>query len=116
MQVRVLRVVTTALVALSLALACGEEKSDDDDGASDSCPADAPGNATDCAGYAPGLACTYDSITCTCSGISWNCTQGGGMGSTSTTGTPTGSGGNGFGPNGGNGFGPGSTGAPFGGD
>ena len=109
MQARVLRVVTTALVALSLGLACGEEKSDDDDGGG-SCPADAPANAASCSEHAPGQACTYDSITCTCSGISWNCTQGGG--NSNSTGAPTGSGGNGFG----NGFGNGSTGAPFGGD
>ena len=107
MQARTLRVVITALVALSLALACGEEKSDDDEGGGGSCPADAPTNAASCSGHAPGLACTYDSTTCTCSGISWNCVQGGGMGP-STTGTPTGSGGNGFSP--------GPTGAPFGGD
>ena len=109
MQARTLRVVVTAFIALSLALApaCGEEKSDDDDGAGESCPADAPANAASCSGHAPGLACTYDNTTCTCSGISWNCVQGGGMGS-NTTGTPTGSGGNGFGN--------GSTGAPFGGD
>lgn len=92
MQTRTFRIAATALFALSLVLACGEESDDGDDG--ESCPADAPANASGCSDFGAGLACTYDNTTCTCSGISWNCMHGGG----NTTGMPTGSGGNGFGP------------------
>lgn len=108
MQARLLRVVAAPLFALAFGLACGEEDTDDDegsDGGSQSCPADDPGNTSSCSGYTPGLSCTYGSATCTCSGISWNCVNGGGANNTTTGGPPSGSGGNGFG----------ATGAPFGG-
>jgi len=91
MQARAFRVAATALIALLLALACGEDK----DEGGEACPGEAPDNASSCSEYTPGLACSYGSITCTCSGITWNCKQGG---STNTSGSPTGSGGNGFGP------------------
>jgi len=96
MQSPVFRVVLTALFALSLALACGEESDDGDDGGgAEACPADAPANTSSCSDLDPGLSCTYGGTQCTCSGISWNCVQGG---NTNTSGGPTGSGGNGFGP------------------
>jgi len=93
MHTRTFRIVATALLALSLALACGEES--DDEGGGESCPGGAPANASSCSDFSAGFKCTYGTTTCTCSGISWNCMQGGGN---NTTGAPTGSGGNGFGP------------------
>lgn len=93
MQTRTFRIAGTALFALSLALACGEES--DDDGGGESCPADAPANASSCSDFGAGFSCDYDNTTCTCSGITWNCMQTGGN---NTTGMPTSSGGNGFGP------------------
>ncbi|HEY6725649.1 MAG TPA: hypothetical protein VI197_16555 [Polyangiaceae bacterium] len=93
MRMRTFRIVGAALLAGSLVLACGEESEDDGGGAS--CPADAPANASSCSDFDAGFKCTYGNSTCTCSGITWNCMQGGGN---NTTGSPTGSGGNGFGP------------------
>lgn len=96
-----LRVALATLALLTLTIACG---SDDDDGGgssggdNNSCPSENPGNATLCQGYTPGLACTYDGTTCTCSGISWNCVGGStSNNNTSSTNTTGGDNNTGFG-------------------
>jgi len=69
------------------------------------CPESAPEGTTFCTGMV-GLSCSYDDVTCVCSGLSWNCTGG------ETTSGGTGSGmGPGFGSNGNdaNSFGTGGT-------